>query len=184
METLHFSQVLAVYLINAGAKDDAYFEELAKYARKAIEENPPVFWVSDAAGNYDPKTYDPAFLNWCSERNLEASACMKRATAYGIDLEYLRHSKDRRAIPIFRTALGLHSDALVSCAVGALAELNDVVSIPIIARMCARFSPRRALGIGYFAVGFKDSSVQSVFDACVADREERNAIRAEWRQKH
>lgn len=72
------SQSIAGALIMLGVKDGVYFDEIAKYARDAIDANPPDTYALDSEGNETHNTYNPAFVEWCASRNLEPPVCTRR----------------------------------------------------------------------------------------------------------
>jgi len=168
------SQMIAFELSALGEHDQVYFDELAKYARAAIDANPP-----DARG-----TEENAYRQWCEQRSLVGEDCSRAVTRYAMDLNALGASMDKRATPIFRRALDLANPVLVSTAAGRLARLQDAASLPLIAHACTRFREKDSNDIGSVASYFDSPEMRLVLDQCVTDASLKEQLAKSWEERH
>jgi len=134
-------QFLAMTLIGLGLHDDAFSDELIRYALEAIVADPPQAFLRNAAGIEDPKMgHDPGFDSWCAERSLEFVPCQKLLISHAMDLGWLAAYPDRRGIPALRDALRMTNPVMVMEGAMGLARQNDIEALPLIAQACTRFS--------------------------------------------
>jgi hypothetical protein len=150
---LKLSQMVAMYLLERGVGDDVYFEELAGFARDAIDANPPEAFLEDVNGREDPrKGFTRAFESWCATRNMVLADCWRKLPLLGVNLSYVSVGRDPHAIIILREALKMSNHALVGVAVSGLAKLDDAASVPLIAQACSRFNAVKAEGPANFLI--------------------------------
>jgi hypothetical protein len=182
---LRLSQVVAMYLINRGVRDDLYFEELAKYARETIAANPPdEVFSKDLNGQEDPgRGVAPAFELWCAKRNMTFAECWRTVPAWVVNLTVLTTGLDPRAIGVLREALKMSNHVFVGAAVSGLGKLDDATSIPLIYDACSRFSPAKAERCALFAEQYRDARVEVIFDRFVRDPETRERLKKERRAR-
>lgn len=178
------SQLVAAWLLERGVHDDIYFEELALHARATISANPPdVFIESETGKPASPDDVTPAFRQWCAKRGLEFPECWRFYASLATDLVMLTAGHDSRAVSILREALQLTNSGLVDFAVGALANMNDIDSIPLIASACSRFSPKDAETCALFASSWPDARADAIIDRFVRDPEVRARVKRDRLEK-
>jgi HEAT repeats len=178
------SRELACALIAAGIKDDQYFDEVATYAWEAIADDPPLPFLTDSDGKEETTKRNPAFEKWCAIRTIEFDECARRMFDHFWAIGILGGIRDARALPILREALKASNFVLVKAAVAGLGALNDKDSIPLIAKVCARFPPLQAKLIAFSAMEFSDPGVQLLFDSFIKDPETLESVKKEWQEKH
>jgi HEAT repeat protein len=183
LEEKRSRQVLALGLLRIGQKDEAYFDELAKYARAAIASTAPLAIELDKDGNPITDHLNPAFVQWCNDNQLLLEPCKRTVSSYGIDVLLLAQAKDRRAVPLLRQALAVTDPAIVNGAVMGLAWLNDVESIPLIASNLRRSPPKLAALIAAAMVDFNDPRISPVLDRFVTDPAWRKDLAESTKQR-
>jgi hypothetical protein len=182
---MHTSQFLAITLSSLGVHDEAFVDELAKYARVAIVADPPDVYRRNALGKEDPAVgHNPTHDAWCAKRLLEFAPCQKLFMSYIMDLEWLTTIQDRRAIPVLQDALGMANSGMVTIAAIGLARLNDVDSIPLIAKACMRFPPSDVELIISNVMNYSDPAVEGLFNRFISDPAKRARILADWKDRH
>ncbi len=182
---MRLSQMVAVYLLERGVRDDIYFDELAGYARATILSDPPAdVFRTDQSGKEDPRLgVSPAFGLWCAERNMNFAACWRKLASLPLNFTLLTAGLDPRAIPVLREALGMSNAVMVGVAVAGLSRLNDGASISLIAQACARFSPERGELCAMSADNYRDPRAEILFDRFVRDPERLAKMKAIWRAR-
>jgi HEAT repeat protein len=168
-------QRLALALLGAGQKDDAYFGELAKYAQAAVASVAPNPFEKTVDGSDIKDHVNPAFIRWCEDNHAQLSDCGKTVMEYGPDVVMLAYAKDPRAVPILRQALNTDNVGVIDSAVRGLAWLKDTDSIPLIAQNLRRFPPTLSALIASALADFDDPRAGPLLDRFVTD--------PRWRQE-
>lgn len=169
-------QTVARTLLQHGARDEAYLNELLKYAQIAINTTAPPSLEFDEKGELKKDHLSPAFERWCEENGLDRTECPKIEYERPLDVWLLAEAKDPRAIPLLRQGLGARNYLTVQVSVKGLAMLNDTDSIPVIAANLTRFHPKRAQLIAAAVAEFDDPRVGPILDRFVADPKWRRDI--------
>ena len=171
-------QNLALKLLKRTGQSE-YFDEIAGYAQKVLTLGLPMSYVLGADGKPDRGNRNPAFDDWCLDRQIERSRCAQMVLDGGHDIALLAQTRDRRAIPLLRKALESEEPGIVVIATGGLAALKDTESIPQIAANLKRLPPDPlALTLIYLG-DMDDPRVAPLIEAFVPDASRRRAILAE-----
>jgi hypothetical protein len=180
-ETKREKQWIALTLLRLGDKSNKYFDYLAAYARKAIEDPAPYF--ESAFANGPVVQFSPAFENWCSEKHEDPkSVAAVQLAVYPLDVLYLARSQDPRAAKLLKTALDSSNPTVVAFAVQGLGRLQDFTAIPLIERASQRLPQQALVAIAMQLPWFGHLEADQLMERLMPDREQRDSNSARVRQ--
>ena len=128
-----------VTLIRLGQRSQEYFDFLAAFARRAIDDRTPFFGKVDQDGRITRGEFSSEFLNWCANNDKNPrELAAPQISDYLEDTMLLAEAEDPRAVELFRRGLDSLNPFVVQASVQGLGRQQDVAAIPLIAKACQR----------------------------------------------
>jgi len=126
-------QWIAVSVLRLGERSNTYFDFLAAYATKAIDDRTPAFFRVDGQGHAVRGEFSVEFLSWCAANGEDPKlTAAKQLSEYPQDVSFLAEAEDARADGLFRRGLDSPNPGVVGYSVEGLGRLGDVSALPLI----------------------------------------------------
>ncbi len=152
---------IAGALVRLGDSGSTYWDYLIQGAADAISSDAPDPQAFDSKGK---ALQGPSaeYIGWANRHGLSVDAADEVITLNRAKIAFLGKSGDRRAIPLLRQALSSRDSIIQAYAARALAELNDIGSIPLIIQTCRAVPADAAHTIALQSLAhFQDAQAQS-----------------------
>ncbi len=164
-------QKVASILLSIGVPAAVYFNYLSAQAKKSLNVGIPWPTLYDEDGNVVKGKLNPAFLEWCAQRELEPLSVFE-STYYEIPgpWRHLAAASDPRAYQLLIE--GLHSTNFVIASYSALglAKLQDSRAIPEIIAALRRAPLETRFDIAEALLYFPDPRAQAVAEEFIPDK--------------
>jgi hypothetical protein len=171
-------QLLAVTLIHLGEKSARYFDFLADYARRAIEDRTPSSLKYDATEQPVKGEYSGAFEEWCVQHEKEPKAVERLQSQYAMDVLMLARARDDRAADLFLRGLDSPNEFVIIYSVQGLGRLQLTAALPRIADTARRLPAGAAAGIGMQLPWYSSVEAYQLMERLVHDPRLRESFRS------
>ncbi len=176
--------MIAATLLHLGSKSDPYFDFLAGYARKAIEDRTPFFLLYDASGRAVKGQWNPAFERWCEENSWDKKEVGAwQFQAYPEDVRLLASARDPRARDLLKRGLESQNPLVVYYSAEGLALLYDISAIPLIIKACERLPAEPSITVARTLAEYMTPDADRAMERFVKDPRLREGYKREALQK-
>lgn len=175
-------QKAASILLSIGVHNPTYFDYLTQEAQKALSTDMPWPLLYDQEGRTIPKAMNPAFLDWCKNRNLNAVEVFEDAYYKApVPWYYLAAAGDPRAHDLL--VKGLHSSnyMIVVWSAEGLTKLQDPRAIDELIAAYHRSPVETRFDIAKDLVYFSDPKAQAAAEEFIQDKKLLAALREKAR---
>jgi hypothetical protein len=132
-------QWIALTALHLGDTSERYLDLLMFYAKEAIEDRTPLFFVYDATGQMVRGEMSREFQQWCRDNHRDTEALV--ATQFIVqpsDVRMLAKAEDPRALTLLRRGLDSPNPLIIYYSAEGLAAVNDEPAIAMVVRSCER----------------------------------------------
>jgi hypothetical protein len=167
-------QLSAITLIHLGDQSDIYFDFLAQYAKRAIDDRTPSFLKYDRAGKAMKGQYSPAFENWCAQNGKTPKTMEEFQSGSAMDVLLLAWAQDPRAEGLFVRGLDSPQEFVIMYSVQGLGRLQAASAIPKIERVSDHLPAEAASGVAMQLAWFSDLRAYQLMQRLMPDERLRN----------
>jgi hypothetical protein len=177
-------QWIALTMLHLGDTSERYLDLLSGYARQAIEDRTPLWFVYGPSGDIMRGEMSHEFEQWCREnnRNPKEVAGLQFST-YPVDVSLVADAQDARAADLLRRGLESENPLIVFYSAEGLALLQDREAIPLIVRSCERFPAGTASFVAESLARYLTLDADLVMERFVKDPNVRAAVKREALRK-
>jgi hypothetical protein len=133
-------QWIALTMLHLGDRSERYLDLLSGYAKQAIEDRTPLWFVYGPSGDVVKGEMSHEFEKWCSENHRDPKEVgALQAMTYPEDVSFLARAQDARAADLLKRGLDSPNPLVVHYSAQGLALLQDNAALPSVVHSCERF---------------------------------------------
>jgi len=173
-------QWIALTMLHLGDKSERYLDLLSGYAKEAIEDRTPLWFVYGPSGDAVHGEISHEFEKWCRENHRDPKEVgALQAVRYPEDVWFLAHAQDARAADLLKRGLDSPNPLAVYYSAVGLALLHDNASLPSVVRSCERFPAGTASVVARALADYLTSEADLAMERLVKDAN----LRAEYKRE-
>lgn len=164
---------IASALVRLGSKEEGYWQFLLEYALKALENDAPPIFLTDASGRImrGHGKFSPAFEAWAKAKGLDPNlAAQAQLYEYPLYFGHLAKTGDPRGRSVLRRGLVSQNYTIQALSAKGLAKMADSDAIPLIIEACRRTHKEVAPLIARALVFFDDPRAQKAAEEFIHDK--------------
>jgi hypothetical protein len=173
-------QWIALTMLHLGNGSERYLDFLSGYAKQAIDDRTPLYYVYGPSGDVMQGEMSHEFERWCREnkRNPKEVIGLQFDT-YPEDVRFLARAHDVRAAGLLRSGLESENPLIAYYSAEGLALLQDSEAIHLIVKRCERFPAATASFVAESLARYLTPDADLAMERFVKDPNVRTRVKRE-----
>jgi hypothetical protein len=167
-------------MLHLGGGSERYLDLLSGYAKQAIEDRTPLFYVYGPPGDVMQGEMSHEFERWCRENKRDTKEVIRlQFYTYPDDVSFLARAQDSRAAGLLRRGAESENPLIVYYSAEGLALLQDSEAIHLIVKSCERFPAGTASFVARSLARYLTPDADLAMDRFVKDPNVRAMVKRE-----